>query len=103
MRPLAPIMFGLCLAGLIACSNTKPPAGRWQGAYDGSDVMVATRLEIDSSGNVFLSAPDAIDFPPPSDEQRATMHQRLSSELMSAWGDVAARHYDFDGHAFRKP
>src|SRR4051812_17734082 len=103
MRPLAAIIGGLCLAGLMACSNAKPPSGRWQGTYDGSDVMIAARLEIDGSGNVFLSAPDAIDFPPPSDEQRASMRQRLSGELASAWGDVAARHYDFDGHVFRKP
>ena len=103
MRVLAAIMFGLCLAGLMACSNAKPPAGRWEGAYDGPGVMVAVRLQIDGDGSIYLSAPDAIDFPTPSEEQRTAMHERLSAELANAWGDVTARHYDFDGHTFRKP
>ena len=102
MRVLAPIVLGLCLAGLMACSNAKPPTGRWEGTYDGPDVMIAARLQIDSDGSIFLSAPDAIDFPTPSEQQRAAMHERLSAELAKAWGDVTPRHYDFDGHTFRK-
>jgi hypothetical protein len=103
MRLGAAILFGLCLAGLMACSNAKPPAGRWEGVYDSTDAIVAARLEIDSSGNIYLSAPDAMNFAPPSEDERVAMHQRLAQGLASAWGDVTARHYDFDGHTFRKP
>ena len=103
MRLYAAILFGLCLSGLMACSNAKPPAGRWEGTYDSTDAIVAVRLEIDGKGDIYLSAPDAMNFPTPSEDQRAAMHQRLAQGLASAWGDVTARHYDFNGHTFRKP
>ena len=102
---IAGIVFamGLCLAGAFACSHGKPPVGRWEGTYDASDVVVAVRLEIDASGNIFLSAPDAIDFPAASDDERSAMHDRIASELASAWGGVTPREFEFDGSAFRKP
>jgi hypothetical protein len=104
MRVLAAAMIaGLCLAGAFACSRAHPPVGRWEGTYESSDAMVAARVQIDSSGNVYVSAPDAMDFPAPSDEQRAAMHARLAQGLATAWGEVQARRYDFDGQTFRKP
>lgn len=103
MRAAAALMFAFSLAGLAACSNAKPPPGRWEGAYESQDAMVVARLEIDGSGNIYLSAPDAIDFPAPSADERTAMHRRLAQGLASAWGDVAPRRYDFDGHTFRKP
>jgi hypothetical protein len=103
MRVLAAAMIaGLCLAGAFACSRAHPPAGRWEGTYESSDAMVAARVQIDSSGNVYVSAPDAMDFPVPSDEQRAAMHARLAQGLADAWGEVQPRRYDFDGSIFRK-
>lgn len=99
----AMLALGFCLAGAAGCAKTPPPAGRWEGTYDAADVIVAARLEIDSHGTIYLSAPDALNFPPVSDDQRAAMHQRLAQGLVSGWGDVAARRYDFDGRVFRKP
>ncbi|HEX4209272.1 MAG TPA: hypothetical protein VHY56_02685 [Candidatus Binataceae bacterium] len=102
-RTAAMALWLACLVGLFACSHAKPPAGRWEGTYDAADVMVAVRLEIDGSGNVFLSAPDAIDFPAVSDEQRQAMHARLARHLTEAWGEVTPRHFEFDGSTFRNP
>lgn len=99
----AAILFWLCLLGLFACSHAKPPVGRWEGKYDSADIIVAVRLQIDASGNVYLSAPDALDFPAVSDEQRQAMHDRLARRLADAWGDVPARQFEFDGSTFRKP
>ena len=99
----AALAVGLCLAGAFACSRAHPPVGRWEGTYESNDAMVAARVQIDSSGNVYVSAPDAMDFPPPSEDQRAAMHARLAQGLANAWGEVQPRHYDFDGSVFRKP
>lgn len=99
----AATLFGLCLFGLLACSHAKPPVGRWEGTYDEADVIVAVRLQIDGSGNVYLSAPDALDFPAVSDQQRQAMHDRLARRLADAWGDVTPRPFEFDGSTFRKP
>jgi hypothetical protein len=99
----AAALLGLCLFGLFACSHAKPPVGRWEGTYDSADVIVAVRLQIDGSGNVYLSAPDALDFPAVSDDQRQAMHDRLAGRMASSWGDVTPREFEFDGSAFRKP
>src|SRR5690242_8606318 len=98
----AALVTGLCLAGAFACSKAHPPAGRWEGTYESSDVMVAARVEIDSSGNVYVSAPDAMNFPAPGEDERAAMHARLAQGLADAWGEVQPRRYDFDGQTFRK-
>jgi len=102
---IAGIVFAisLCVVGAVACSHAKPPVGRWEGTYDSSDVVVAARLEINASGNIFLSAPDAIDFPPAGDDERSAMHDRIASELADAWSSVTPREFEFDGSAFRKP
>lgn len=102
MRLVGAILLGFCLASLLACTSVKPPVGRWEGTYDSADAIVAVRLEIDGKGDIYLSAPDAMNFPTPTEEQRTAMHQRLAQGLASAWGDVTPRHYDFDGHTFRK-
>jgi hypothetical protein len=94
---------GLCLAAVFACSRMPAPAGRWEGTYESRDTMVVTRLEIDSKGDIYLSAPDATDIGNASEADRAAIRQRLADGLSVAWGDAQPRHYDFDGHVFRKP
>jgi hypothetical protein len=103
MRLAVVVAMGLCLAGAFACSKAHPPAGRWEGTYESNDAMVAARVEIDSAANVYVSAPDAMNFPAPSEDERAAMHARLAQGLATAWGEVQPRHYDFDGQVFRKP
>jgi hypothetical protein len=103
MRLFAALVFGFCAVGLLACSKTPPPAGRWEGTYDAADVIVAVRLEIDAKGNIYLSAPDAMNFPAVSEDERSAMHQRLAQGLASGWSDVTSRSYEFDGQIFRKP
>jgi len=101
---IACVAIGACLTMASGCSRAvKPPAGRWEGTYDAADVSVGVRLEIDRTGNVFLSAPDAIDFPQVSADVRNAMHERLAERLAEDWGDVQARRFDFDGRVFRKP
>src|SRR5690349_4727383 len=97
MRVAIVLVLGLWIAAGCGCSRSHPPTGRWEGTYESNDVMVAARVEIDSSGNVYVSAPDAMDFPAPSEDQRAAMHARLARGLADAWGEVQPRHYDFDG------
>jgi len=94
---------GLCLAVAFACSHSPPPSGRWQGAYESRDTMVVTRLEIDSKGNIYLSAPDATDIGTAAAQDRAAIRRRLADGLSAAWGEVQPRQFDFDGRIFRKP
>ena len=101
---LAAIVSGLCLIGAICCSNAKaPPVGRWEGALEAPDVMVAVRLEISNKGDIFLSAPNALEIENVPAADRPTMRQRLADELAASWGNVEARPMDFDGRIFRKP
>jgi hypothetical protein len=103
MRTAILLALALWIGAGYGCSKAHPPAGRWEGTYESGDAMVAARVEIDSSGNVYVSAPDAMNFPAPSEDERAAMHARLAQGLASAWADVQPRHYDFDGSVFRKP
>lgn len=92
-----------CLALAAGCSsNSRPPAGRWEGTYETADVMIAARLEIDTSGNIFVSAPDARNFGD-SPEARAAIRQNLAQGLASGWSDIRPRIFDYDGKVFRKP
>lgn len=101
---LAAVMTGLCLLALSACSNAKaPPVGRWEGAYEAPDVMVVVRLEISNTGEIYLSAPNALDIENAPAEERPAMRAHLVDELTSGWSSVAARPMDFDGRIFRKP
>lgn len=102
---IAAALFAICacVASAFGCSHPPPPLGRWEGTYDVADVIVAVRLEIDAKGQVFLSAPDALDFPPASDAERGAMHDRIATRLVDAWGAVTPRQFEFDGSVFRKP
>lgn len=105
MRALiAVISSGLCLLTVLACSSAKtPPAGRWEGAYEAQDVMVAVRLEISNKGDIFLSAPDLSDIQNTQADDRPALRERLAEDLASSWGAVEPRTLDFDGRVFRKP
>jgi len=101
---LAAIVAGLCLLAVSACSNTKaPPVGRWEGVYETQDVMVAVRLEISSKGEIYLSAPNALDIGATADQDRQVIRARLGEELAQSWSAAQPRPMDFDGRVFRKP
>ena len=97
------LVVGLCLAGAYACSHPKPPAGHWEGTYESGDTMVVARLEISSSGTIRVSAPNAQNIADASEDDRATMRQKLAQDLANGWTDVQPRELDFDGTTFRKP
>ena len=101
---LAAILGGLILIAIPACSISRtPPVGRWEGAFDARDAVVAVRLEIDSKGEIYLCAPDVTDADRVADDQRPAMHEKLSQDLSAGWGNVEARRLEFDGRVFRKP
>ncbi|HXJ03340.1 MAG TPA: hypothetical protein VNH44_19125 [Micropepsaceae bacterium] len=99
--------FALFLASLIvlaACSDPQPPIGQWEGAYEDQGLMIVARLQIDGSGHVRVSAPNAItDTAPLSDDDRAALRAKLESGLAASWPSVAPLPLEFDGHAFHKP
>jgi hypothetical protein len=99
---LAMAALGVALA---ACSNNpRPPVGRWQGAYEDPSLVVVARLEIDSSGTVRVSAPNAIiDVTQLSKDQLADLRKRLDAGLAHSWSSVGPVPLEFDGHAFHKP
>ncbi len=92
---VAIILTALVLCG---CSGKTPPTGRWEGTYESADTLIAARMEINSKGDVFVSAPDATNV-----GDRAATRQSLAQGLASGWSDVPPRHYDYDGSTFRKP
>jgi hypothetical protein len=95
---------GFCLLSVLACSGSKaPPVGRWEGAYEAQDVMVAVRLEISNKGEIYLSAPNASDIAGAAVEERPAIRARLADELAQSWSMVQPRPMDFDGRVFRKP
>ena len=93
----------LTALALFACSHPAPPTGRWEGAYETDDTMIAARLEIAADGQVRVSAPDLLDIGSASAGDRPAMRSKLAADLAAAWGDVAPRPMDFDGKTFRKP
>jgi len=102
MRALsAVILSSFVLVALVGCSSHVPPTGRWEGAFEAQDLMAVIRLEISPKGEIFLSAPDALDIAPGTD--KAELRQRLSQELAASWTSVESRSLDFDGYVFRKP
>ena len=104
MRHFSRIAASIGLIVLAACSNPRPPVGRWQGAYEDPDLIVVARLEIDSSGAVRVSAPNAITDPSKTSKQeRADLRQRLDAGLAQSWPAVAPMPLEFDGHVFHKP
>jgi len=93
-----------CVLAVSACSSTKtPPAGRWEGVYEAPDEMVAVRLEITAKGDIYLSAPNALDIMATPPDQRPAMRAHLTDELVQGWSAVVPRPMDFDGRVFRKP
>jgi len=95
---------GLCLMALLSCAkSTTPPVGRWEGTFEAPDAMVAVRLEISPKGDIYLSAPDAMDIENVTEDERPAIRQRLADGLASSWGGVESRTLDFDGRVFRKP
>ena len=105
MRPFCGLRIALlsCLV-LAGCSNTHPPVGRWQGAYEDPALVIVARLEIDSAGHVRVSAPNAIsDKQPLSAGERAELRSKLEDGLAASWSRVVPLPLEFDGHAFHKP
>ncbi|HTW35451.1 MAG TPA: hypothetical protein VMD53_12610 [Rhizomicrobium sp.] len=101
---LAAIAGIICLVAVTACSNTKaPPVGRWEGVYEAPDEMVVVRLEITPKGDIYLSAPNALDVLATPADQRPTVRAHLTDELVQGWASVAPRPMEFDGRVFRKP
>ena len=105
----APLAF---LTALIAAAifpmrlrRPKPPVGRWQGVYEGNDLMIAARLEIRPDGSIRISAPDALsdDFAAMTAADREVVRDKLATNLASSWPSVEPRDFKFDGKTFRKP
>ncbi|MBV8976727.1 MAG: hypothetical protein JO261_12700 [Alphaproteobacteria bacterium] len=94
------LLLGLVAFALVACAKPKPPAGRWEGAYESGGTLIAARLEIAPDGGVRVSAPDLTDV---ADEDRDGARTRLAGDLAAGWDQVAPRTFDFDGETFRKP
>jgi hypothetical protein len=107
MGPILPhraLLAAFSLAVLCACSNTHPPIGRWEGVYEDPGLTVAVRLEIAPSGEVRVSAPNAItDEGTLSPANRAELRARLLDGLARAWPQAPTVPLDFDGKAFHKP
>lgn len=94
----------LGLAAVMGCSSPKAPIGRWQGVYEDASLIVAVRLEIAPSGEVRVSAPNAI-----TDEgqqvtpgERSQLRARLLDGLARSWPHVGPLPLEFDGKAFHK-
>ena len=105
MRAYMAVLVGmLCLLAVSGCSNSKPPpVGRWEGVYESPDEMVVVRLEITPKGDIYLSAPNALDIMSAPADQRPGMRAHLTDELVEGWGTVVPRTMEFDGRVFRKP
>lgn len=101
MRQILALIFAAM--ALAACSKPAPPAGRWEGAYESGDTFITARLEIETDGQVRVSAPDVANAGVESDADRAEMRQNMAARLAGGWGEVAPRPMDFDGTVFRKP
>ena len=88
---------------LAACSKPSPPQGRWEGGYAGNGTIVAARVEVETDGQVRVSAPDVTNLGTAKPEQFQQERDRLASDLASGWDGVQPRPLDFDGTTFRKP
>jgi hypothetical protein len=101
MRKIA--LAALTVLVLASCSHRKPPVGRWEGTYETADIMIAARFEVESDGQVRVSAPDLLDIGSTPQEERPALRERLAGDLASGWERVAPRPMDYDGQTFRKP
>lgn len=89
-------------AALAGCSKPEPPAGKWEGGYEGGGDLVAARVEILPGGGVKISAPDITNAIGNRDQIDA-MRAQLAADLANGWSEVTPRIFDFDGKTFRKP
>ena len=87
----AAILSVLCVAVIVGCAHKQPPTGRWEGAYETDDDMVAVRLEIAANGTIYLSAPDAMDIggTPPDTTCQTTVTTGMSMLGKMSVGVVA--------------
>ena len=90
------------LLALTACSRPAPPAGKWEGGYEGGGTLVAARVEILPNGAVRVMAPDITNAIGRRSEIEA-WRARLAADLANGWSEVRPRGFDFDGTTFRKP
>jgi hypothetical protein len=101
------LLLSLAAAALLlcGCADPKPPVGRWQGVYEGDDMMVAARMEVRPDGSIFISAPDALSntFATMAPEDRESVREKLVASLERSWPSVEPRAFKFDGKTFRKP
>ena len=93
------------LAALAACSSPERPIGRWEGVYEDAALIVAVRLEIAPSGEVRVSAPNAItgEDAAAAGLDRNALRVRLLDGLARSWPKVGPLPLDFDGKSFHKP
>lgn len=104
LRRLMALFAGtLVLVVAVACSQSKPPVGRWEGTYEAHDMIAVARLELATNGMVYVSAPDAMTLENASPDERAAIRTHLATGLAAHWGSVEPRNFDFDGKIFRKP
>ena len=95
-------LFVVLVAALAGCSKPEPPAGKWEGGYEGGGDLVAARVEILPGGGVKISAPDITNAIGNRDQIDA-MRAQLAADLANGWSEVTPRNFDFDGKTFRKP
>jgi hypothetical protein len=88
------------VAVTAACSDPKPPAGKWEGGMERGGTLVVARVEILPSGQVKVMAPDITNLAGP---QIVEYRARLAADLANGWSSVEPRDFDFDGKTFRKP
>lgn len=88
----------------VGCSDNRAPIGKWQGAYSGDNAIIVARVEVQSDGQVRVTAPDAFaDYTQMSEADKMFVEQNLRAGLTASWPKVAPRKFDFDGHTFRVP
>jgi hypothetical protein len=102
MRTAALFLALALVAVTAACSDPKPPAGKWEGGMERGGTLVVARVEILPSGLVRVMAPDITNLTGPR-ERIERYRDRLASDLANGWSEVAPREFDFDGDTFRKP
>lgn len=102
MRAAALFLAFALMTVTAACSDPKPPVGKWEGGMHSGGTMVVARVEILPGGLVRVMAPDITNLTGPP-ERIERYRDRLASDLANGWGDVAPREFEFDGKTFRKP
>lgn len=101
MRAAALFLTFALVAVTAACSDPKPPAGKWEGGMERGGTLVVARVEILPGGTVRVMAPDITNLTGPR-ERIERYRDRLASDLANGWGEVKPRDFDFDGKTFRK-